>query len=148
MGHCGKRGKINARGDVCRVAFGGWGGGHRRIRAVTSRYGETLETVSAFLNKVDASRLSFDDVRGSMAYLETISKGDFAGKCPINIALLDGAGKKAGKAVYDLLDLGFTENKHVTSYTIGIDTPEIVRLKAREAAQYPVLEAESGHGRG
>jgi L-Ala-D/L-Glu epimerase len=100
--------------------------------------------VGEFLKKVNPNRLSFDDVAGSMAYLDTISSGDFAGKCPVNIALMDGAGKKAGKAVYDFLGLGFTENKHVTSYTIGIDTPEMVRLKVREAAQYPVLKLKVG----
>lgn len=112
--------------------------------APSDRYGETLATVGEFLKKVNPNRLSFDDVAGSMAYLDTISPGDFAGKCPVNIALMDGAGKKAGKSVYDVLGLGFTENKHVTSYTIGIDTPEMVRLKVREAAQYPVLKLKVG----
>ena len=112
--------------------------------APSDRYGETLATVSAFLSKVDASRLSFDDVAGSMAYLDTISAGDFAAKCPVNIALLDGAAKQAGKPIYDLLGLGFTENKHVTSYTIGIDTPEMVRVKVRAAAVYPVLKLKVG----
>jgi len=79
-----------------------------------------------------------------MAYLDTISQRDFAAKCPVNIALLDGAGKRAGKPIYDLFDLGFTEGKHVTSYTIGIDTPEIIRLKVKEAAQYPVLKLKVG----
>ena len=46
---------------------------------------------------------------------------------PSVIALLDGAAKKAGKAVYDLLGLGFREGKHVTSFSIGIDSPEIIR---------------------
>lgn len=112
--------------------------------APSSRYGETLETVDAFLKKVDAYRLSFDDVPGSMAYLEKISSRDFAAKCPINIALLDGAGKKVSKPIYDLLGLGFTENKHATSYTIGIDTPEVVRVKVQEAAQYPILKVKVG----
>jgi L-alanine-DL-glutamate epimerase-like enolase superfamily enzyme len=112
--------------------------------APSDRYGETLATVGEFLKKVNPNRLSFDDVAGSMAYLDTISPRDFAGKCSVNIALMDGAGKKAGKAIYDLLGLGFTENKHVTSYTIGIDTPEMVRLKVREAAQYPVLKLKVG----
>jgi L-alanine-DL-glutamate epimerase-like enolase superfamily enzyme len=114
--------------------------------APSSRYGETLATVTEFLRKVDARRLSFDDVPGSMAYLDTISPGDFAGKCPINVALMDGAGKRAGKAVYDLLGLGFTEKKHVTSYTIAIDTPEVVREKVRVAAIYPVLKLKVGVG--
>lgn len=112
--------------------------------APSDRYGETLATVSEFLKKVNPNRLSFDDVAGSMAYLDTISPGDFAGKCPVNVALMDGAGKKYGKATYDFLGLGFTENKHITSYTIGIDTPEMVRLKVREAAQYPVLKLKVG----
>ena len=112
--------------------------------APSDRYGETLATVSAFLQRVDARRLSFDDLAGSMAYLDALSPGDFAGKCPINVALLDGAGKKAGKAVCDLLGLGFTENKHVTSYTIAIDTPEVVREKVRLAAAYPVLKLKVG----
>jgi L-Ala-D/L-Glu epimerase len=112
--------------------------------APSDRYGETLATVDDFLKKIDPSKLSFNDVPGSMAYLDTISPKDFAAKCPVNIALLDGAGKKAGKPVYDLLGLGFTENKHPTSYTIGIDTPEIVRVKVREAAQYPILKLKVG----
>src|SRR5579884_2063811 len=94
--------------------------------APSDRYGETHGTVADFLQKVDAKRLSFDDVQGSMAYLESIAPKNFAAKCPVNIALMDGAGKKAGKPIYDLLGLGFTENKHITSYTIGIDTPDII----------------------
>jgi L-Ala-D/L-Glu epimerase len=112
--------------------------------APSDRYGETLATVTEFLAKVDACRLSFDDVHGSMAYLDTISKKDFAAKCPVNIALMDGAGKKAGKPIYDLLGLGFTENRHPTSYTIGIDTPEVVREKVRVAVQYPILKLKVG----
>ncbi|EEF60257.1 dipeptide epimerase [Pedosphaera parvula] len=112
--------------------------------APSSRYGETLETVTAFLAKIDPKQLSFDDVPGSMAYLDKLSSGDFAAKAAVNIALWDGAGKKARKPIYDLLGLGFTENKHITSYTIGIDAPEIIRQKVLEAEQYPVLKLKVG----
>ena len=112
--------------------------------APSNRYGETLETVIAFLKQVNPQKLSFDDVAASMAYLDGISKNDFAAKAAVNIAFVDGAAKKAGKAVYDFLGLGFTENKHVTSYTIGIDTPEKVRQKVLEAAQYPMLKLKVG----
>src|SRR5258705_12073471 len=67
-----------------------------------------------------------------------------AAKCAINIALLDGAGKKAKKPIYDLLGLGFRENQHVTSFTIGIDKPEVVRQKVIEAEKYPVLKVKVG----
>jgi L-Ala-D/L-Glu epimerase len=46
--------------------------------------------------------------------------------------------------LHDFLGLGFTENKHVTSFTIGIDTPEMIQRKVREAAAYPVLKIKVG----
>ena len=55
--------------------------------APSSRYAENVDTVAEFLRKVDASRLSFDDVEGSMAYVESITLKDFSGKGAINIAL-------------------------------------------------------------
>src|SRR5688572_2409317 len=93
--------------------------------APSSRDKQTVHTVMEFLRGVDASRLSFDDIPGSMNYLETFP-GNYAAKCAINIALVDGAARKAGQPVYDFLKLGFTENKHVTSFTIGIDTPDMI----------------------
>jgi L-alanine-DL-glutamate epimerase-like enolase superfamily enzyme len=112
--------------------------------APTPRYRETLETVEAFLKKVDARALSFSDVEGSMKYLETVSPHDMSAKCAINIALLDGAARRAGKPVHDFLGLGFTENKHVTSFTIGIDKPEVIRRKVIEAERFPVLKMKVG----
>ena len=108
------------------------------------RYEETVETVEAFLTHVDASKLSFADVPGSMKYLDTIAPGQHAAKCAVNIALLDGAAKLAGQPVCDFLKLGFTEKKHLTSFSIGIDTPDIIREKVREAARYPVLKLKVG----
>ncbi|HKS35913.1 MAG TPA: enolase C-terminal domain-like protein, partial [Verrucomicrobiae bacterium] len=112
--------------------------------APSSRYQENIESVLAFLEHVNPDKLSFTDVPGSMKYLETIAPKQFAAKGAVNIALLDGAARKAGKAVYDYLDLGFTENKHVTSFSIGIDKPEVIRKKVEEAANYPVLKLKVG----
>lgn len=108
------------------------------------RYHENPATVEEFFQRVEVSRLSFADVNGSMAYLATLSHGDMAAKCALNIALLDGAGKLAGKPIYDLLGLGFRDQHHVTSFSIGIDTPEIVAKKVLQAAQYPVLKLKVG----
>lgn len=112
--------------------------------APITRYNESVDTVEAFCRRVDANRLSFDDVPGSMAYLETVATGNFAAKCAFNVALLDGAGKRARKAVYDLLGLGFREGHHVTSFSIGIDKPEVIRQKVRAAEAYPVLKLKVG----
>lgn len=112
--------------------------------APSSRYHENADSVESFLRKVDASRLDFDDIPGSMAYLNTIASGNASAKGAINIALLDGAAKKAGLPLYDYFKLGFREGKHVTSFTIGIDTPEKIRQKVLEAEQYPVLKLKVG----
>ena len=61
--------------------------------------------------------------------------------------MLDGAAKAAGRPVCDLLGLGFTEGRHVTSFTIGIDTPEMMARKTAEAAAMPVLKMKLGSRR-
>ncbi len=112
--------------------------------APTARYKETPETVEAFLKKIDPRGLSFTDVEGSMEYLQTVSPRDMSAKCALNIALLDGAARRAKKPIYDLLGLGFRDKHHVSSFTIGIDTPEIIRKKVAEAESYPVLKVKVG----
>ena len=112
--------------------------------APSSRYQENVDSSLAFLEHVDASRLSFDDVPGSMKYLDGIAPKNFAPKGALNIALLDGAARRAGQPIYDFLKLGFRENKHVTSFSIGLDKPEVIREKVLEAASYPVLKLKVG----
>jgi L-alanine-DL-glutamate epimerase-like enolase superfamily enzyme len=112
--------------------------------ATAIRYQETGDTIEAFLRKVDPNRLSFDDIAGSMAYLDTIAPGNSSAKGAINIALLDGAARKAGLPLYDYFRLGFREGAHTTSFTIGIDTPEKIRQKVLEAESYPILKLKVG----
>jgi len=112
--------------------------------APTARYKESVNTVEAFLNKVDPRGLSFSDVPGSMRYLDTLSQHDMAAKCALNLALLDGSGKKSKKPAYDSLGLGFRENRHVTSFTIGIAKPDVIRAKVQQAEPYPVLKMKVG----
>jgi L-alanine-DL-glutamate epimerase-like enolase superfamily enzyme len=108
------------------------------------RYKESIETVEAFFRKIDPRGLSFADVEGSMEYLETVSPDDMSAKCALNIALLDGAAKRVKKPIYDFLELGFRNDHHVTSFTIGIDTPDVIRKKVLEAERYPVLKVKLG----
>jgi L-Ala-D/L-Glu epimerase len=112
--------------------------------APSSRYAESATTVDAFLKKVDPAQLSFDDVAGSMARLEKTGSENYAAKAAINLALLDGAAKQRKVPIYDLLKLGFAEKKHVTSFSIGIDKPDVIRRKVQDAAPYPVLKLKVG----
>lgn len=112
--------------------------------APISRYDESVDTVEAFLRQVEPARLSFDDIPGSMRYLDSLAPDQHAAKCAVNIALVDGAAKAARQPVCDFLKLGFTEKKHITRFSIGIDTPEIIREKVRDAARFPVLKLKVG----
>jgi L-alanine-DL-glutamate epimerase-like enolase superfamily enzyme len=112
--------------------------------APSSRYQENVGTSLDYFAKVDASKLSFNDVPGSMKYLEALAPGYHSAKSAINIALLDGAARLAGKPLYDFLKLGFRDLHHVTSFSIGIDKPEVIRKKVEAAANYPVLKLKVG----
>ena len=112
--------------------------------APSTRYKENVDTVQAFLAKVDVQRLSFDDLDGSMAYLDSVAPGNHAAKTALNIALLDGITRQARQPICDYLKLGFTEKRHVTSFSIGIDKPDVIRKKVAEAAEYPVLKLKVG----
>ena len=112
--------------------------------APSSRYQEDVRTVQAFFAKVDGRQLSFDDVSGSMAYLDSIMSQNHAAKAAVNIALLDGIARASRQPIYEYLKLGFTEKRHVTSFSIGIDTPEMIRKKVAEARLYPVLKLKVG----
>jgi len=112
--------------------------------APSSRYAETPQSTVDFLSRVDATRLSFDDVERSMTYLGSLGPGCYAAKAALNLALLDGFGRRAGKPVHACLGLPFTEGRHQTSFSIGIDTPEMMRAKTLEAVAFPVLKIKLG----
>jgi len=115
--------------------------------APSSLYGESAASVVPYLSRLDPARLSFQDVAGSMARLEEISGLPIAARCALNLALLDGAAKRAAQPLYDFLGLGFREGQHVTSFSIGVDTPEIIQRKVRDAAAFPVLKLKMGDPR-
>lgn len=112
--------------------------------APSRRYDETADTCVDFLARVDPSTLSFEDVAGSMRSVESLAPGNFSPKGAVNIALLDGAAKKAQQPLHKFLGLGFAEGEHLTSITIGLDSPEMIRRKVRETETYPVLKLKVG----
>ncbi len=107
-------------------------------------YGETAAGVIEFYRRVNVSEFSFDDIPRSMARLEAFAPMPVAARCGLNTALADGAAKCAQKALCDFFNLGFRENHHITSFSIGIDSPDIIRKKVLAAANYPVLKLKVG----
>ncbi|MCX6894498.1 MAG: dipeptide epimerase [Verrucomicrobia bacterium] len=108
------------------------------------RYHETVESAQKFFAKVDAARLSFLDVASSMNYLAALAPGEFSAKSALNVALLDGAARRARQPLHEFLGLGFRENRHVTSFSIGIDHSPVIRKKVLAAADFPILKMKLG----
>ncbi len=107
--------------------------------------GHTVESVCAFLSKVDLGRFEspflLEDI---MAYLDDLSDGDSPAKAAVDIALHDLVGQALGVPLYKMW--GYNPAKAgPTSFTIGIDTPEVVREKTSECAGlYKVLKVKVG----
>lgn len=112
--------------------------------APSSRYGENVAGGMEFFARLDAKELSFDDVAEAMAHVEGLAPGHFAAKAAVNVALLDGAARRARMPLHRFLGLEFQEHHHVTSFSIGIDRPEVIREKTLAAAAYPILKLKVG----
>ena len=120
---------------------GNWGYGEA---APAKRYREDMETVLHYLEQVDSSRLSFEDRAASCDYLAGIKPFNRAAFGALDLALADGAARSAKKTVHELFDLGFKEGPHVTSFSIGIDTPEVIEKKVSRAAEFEILKIKLG----
>ena len=107
--------------------------------------GQTVDTVMAFLRKVDLEQFSdpfgLEDI---LAYVDSLSPGDTAAKAAVDIALHDLVGKLLGAPWYKIWGLN-KEKTPSTTFTIGIDTPDVVRGKTREVAgQFNILKVKLG----
>ncbi|TDQ09416.1 dipeptide epimerase [Pedobacter metabolipauper] len=106
--------------------------------------GESIESAAAFLNKVDWNRFTFPfNFEEIIAYLDSIEPGQPAIKAAIDIALNDLNGKILNKPSYVLFSADPLKMP-VTSYTIGIDTPEVIREKVADAKDFKVLKIKLG----
>ena len=70
-------------------------------------------------------------------------QGQFAGKAALDVALMDWIGQKMNVPLYRLFGLDAADAP-VTTFSIGIDTPEITKQKVREAEAFPVLKIKVG----
>ena len=107
--------------------------------------GHTVQSVCDFLSKVDLtgfqSPFMLEDI---MEYLDSLSPGDSPAKAAIDIALHDLTGKILGEPLYRIWGYN-PEKAGPTTFTIGIDTPEIVRQKTLECAgKYRILKVKVG----
>lgn len=67
----------------------------------------------------------------------------YAARAALDIALHDWIGRKLGVPLHRLLGLD-PRAAPITSFSIGIDTPEATKRKVREATAFPVLKVKVG----
>lgn len=107
--------------------------------------GQTVQSVTAFLQKVDLSQ--FNDpfqLEDILAYVDSLSPGDTAAKAAVDIALHDLVGKLLGAPWYKIWGLN-KDKAPFTTFTIGIDTADVVKQKTRECAnQFNILKVKLG----
>ena len=108
--------------------------------------GESQESVIKFLKKVDIGQFKdpfrLDDI---LSYVDSIDKNNRAAKACIDIALHDLIGKIVNQPLYKLWGLN-PAKAPMTSFTIGIDKPEVIRIKTKEASDFKVLKVKLGGG--
>ena len=107
--------------------------------------GQSVESVCTFLKKVNLEQFPdpfcLDDI---LTYIDSLSPGDSAAKAAVDIALHDLVGKIIGAPWHRMLGLNPLKTPN-TTYTIGIDTDEMVKLKTREVAgQFNILKVKLG----
>ncbi len=108
--------------------------------------GESHKTATEFLSKVNLAQFNDPfETEDILEYVDSIAPGNPAAKASVDIALYDLVGKLLGRPWYKIW--GYDKSKTpYTSYTIGIDTPEVVRQKVKEAAPYKILKVKLGRG--
>ena len=123
--------------------YEGWG-----EAPATPFYGETGDTVTAILPRLGealeraAEGDPFALERIDAALSHAVGRNP-AAKVAISAALHDLVGKRLGLPVWKLWGLDPLAAPR-SSYTIGIDEPEVMRERVREAAGYPILKVKIG----
>lgn len=118
---------------------GGWG-----EAAPVSYYGEDEFTVVETLKTLENVELGdLDCIEDVMARCEAAVPKNRAAKAALDIALHDRLGKKQGVALWKLFGRAPTRPL-VTSYTIGIDSLEVMLEKTERAAHFDILKIKLG----
>ncbi len=107
--------------------------------------GESVESVMNFLKMVNLEQFSDPfQLDAILDYIDGIMPGNTAAKASVDIALHDLVGKLLKAPWYKIWGLN-KEKAPYTTFTIGMDTAEVVREKTREiASQYNILKVKLG----
>ena len=106
--------------------------------------GESQKTASQFLMNLNLEQFSdplkIDEI---LEYVDQSKPGNAAAKASVDIALHDLVGKMIGEPWYKIWKFS-PENTPYTSYTIGIDSKDMIQQKVREASEFKILKVKLG----
>lgn len=106
--------------------------------------GESQASAAAFLERVDLARFADPfQLEEILPAIDALAPGNTAAKAAVDIALHDWIGQKLDAPWFRIWGLD-PAKAPVTSFTIGIDTPEVVRQKTVEAAPYKIIKVKLG----
>jgi L-Ala-D/L-Glu epimerase len=131
--------------DTMHVAYARDGITGRGEGAPIVRYKEDAASAQKAVESVRELLLASDPMHFSKTMTEIFKrvKGEWAAKSAVDIALMDWVGQKLGVPLYSYFGLD-PKDAPLTTFSIGIDTPEVTIQKTKEAAQYPVLKVKVG----
>ncbi len=109
------------------------------------RYKENAESARRAVESVRDLLASSDPWHFSKLTREVFRRigGQYAAKAAIDIALMDWVTQRLSVPLYRYFGLD-PRDAPLTTFSIGIDTPEITRQKVREAEPFPVLKIKVG----
>ncbi len=112
--------------------------------APSQYYGENADTVIQCLKEVK-DQLGDDpfQIEVILSNLDKKVAGDFSAKAAIDMALHDLVAKRLNLPLYQFLGLD-GKTPLITSYTIGIDTPEKMKEKTKQAKDFLVYKVKVG----
>ncbi|MFN7993324.1 MAG: dipeptide epimerase [Bryobacteraceae bacterium] len=131
--------------DTLHVQYENGGVTGRGEGAPIVRYHENAEGARQAVESVRTMLLNADPWQFAkvMAQVFHQMEGQWAGKAAIDIALMDWVGQKLGVPLYRHFGLD-PRDAPVTTFSIGIDNPDMTRQKVKEAADFPVLKIKVG----
>jgi L-alanine-DL-glutamate epimerase-like enolase superfamily enzyme len=83
------------------------------------------------------------ELENILTYIDSIAEGNTAAKASVDIAMHDLVGKLMNQPWFNIWGLDETKTPY-TSFTIGIDTEEVVRQKTLEASEFKILKVKLG----
>lgn len=114
--------------------------------APIQRYGITPEQAKQAIDAAHDLLGTGDPCQFDKFFAETrrkLGENQHAAMAAVDIAILDWVGKKLNVPLYQYFGLD-PKDAPVTTFTIGMDTPDVVKQKTREAAEFPVLKIKVG----